>query len=138
MSDSEAHKNNDIVVVDDDTLTLELVKRNLRNTDLRLKCFDDEIRGLSYLRNHTTRILIVDQRMPRLDGLDLLQQLIETTDVVPIQMYLCSIVPLSDDICARAQLFGARPLLKDTLRSKEALLALLTKSYPKTVLDSGV
>ena len=125
MSDPLAEDADDIVVVDDDALTLELIRRNLRNTDLKLRCFTDELSALSYLQNHATRVLIVDQRMPRLDGLELLLRLAARGGSGAGRVYLCSATQLPERIRAGATKIGARMLSKDVLRSKTEFLELL-------------
>lgn len=127
MSAPLAEDADDIVVVDDDALTLELIRRSLRGTDLKLRCFTDELSALSYLESHATRVLIVDQRMPRLDGLELLLRLANGAGAGAGRVYLCSAVQLPERIRAGARKLGARMLSKDVFRSKTAFLELLDK-----------
>lgn len=127
MNESGDEHADDIVIVDDDLLTLELVERKLRDTNFNFRCFSDELSALAYLQNHTTRVLLIDHRMPRLDGVDLLQRLNDGNCVPVTRVYLCSAAVLPADVCAKAQQFGARPLLKDIFRSKKEFLELLAK-----------
>lgn len=115
----------DIVLVDDDLLTLEFAKRCLRNSDVRLRCFSDPLSALAYVQQHTPRVLLVDNRMPRLDGLQLLQILAEGSAAPMTTAFICSGVALPDDMLARAEELGARWLLKDELRSEADFLKLL-------------
>ncbi len=115
----------DIVLVDDDLLTLEFAKRSLRNSDVKLRCFSDPLSALAYLQQHTPRILLVDNRMPCLDGLQLLQILAEGSAAPVTNAFLCSGVALPGDVLARAEEIGARCLLKDALRSEADFLKLL-------------
>ncbi len=118
----------DFVMVDDDLLTLEFARRSLRSTDVRLRCFNDPLSALAHLQQHTPRVLLVDHRMPCLDGLELLQQLSDSSAVPAANIFLCSGVALPDAMHARAAALGARPLLKDALHSKADFLDLLTNA----------
>ena len=117
----------DMIIVDDDELTLELAKRRLRDSDIRLKCFNDEESALAYLRTHSSRVLMVDQRMPRMQGLEFLRRLSENTSFDMTRAYLCSTVELPKSICDAAREFGAHVLSKDVYRSKAGLLKLLDR-----------
>ncbi len=125
MSHSLPDRGADIVIVDDDLLTLEFAKRSLRGTAVKLSCFSDALHALDYLQQHTPRVLLVDHRMPCLDGLELLQQLTDSNAVLATSTFLCSGAALPAKLCARATELGAKPLLKDALRSKTDFLELL-------------
>lgn len=126
MNTAVAEPTDDIVIVDDDLLTLEFAKRSLRNSEVRLRCFSDPESALSFLQRHTPRVLLVDNRMPRLDGLQLLQTLAEGSAAPMTNAFLCSGVALPDAVLAQAEALGVRSLLKDALRSKTDFLNLLT------------
>lgn len=117
----------DFVVVDDDLLTLEFARRCLRNSDVKLSCFSDPLSALAYLQQHTPRVLLVDNRMPRLDGLQLLQTLAESSAAAVTNAFLCSGVVLPADMLAEAEGLGARWLSKDALRSEADYLKLLPR-----------
>ncbi len=112
-------------MVDDDLLTLEFAGRSLRKTEVRLSCFSDALLALAYLQQHTPRVLLVDYRMPCLDGLELLQKLADSGAEQAPSIFLCSGVGLPDDVRVRAAALGAEMLLKDALHSKSDFLKLL-------------
>lgn len=116
---------NDIVVIDDDELTLEMLKRRLRNTPVRLQCFTDSQEAMEYLRNNGSDLLLVDHCMPRQSGLEVLQELASVMDFGEMRAFLCSAATLPGEISAQARSLGAATLSKDMYRDKSALLQLL-------------
>ena len=116
----------DLVVVDDDELTLELLGRRLRNTTVRLQCFTDGGRAIRYLRDHESDVLLVDHRMPKQSGLEVLRELAGSSGLQSTRAYLCSAVELPADIAAEAHTLGAATLSKDLYRSTSDLLELLS------------
>ena len=111
-----------LVVIDDDLLMHELVDRRLRDIPCEVVYFGDALKGLKYLRQEKPDTLIVDQKMPRLDGLDLLREL---GDAKPSQVFIASSVPLPRTIQAVAKSCGAEFIAKDSLIEKDFLADLL-------------
>ena len=116
---------NDIVVVDDDSLTLDLLKRRLRNSPVRLQCFTDGQEAVQYLSSHSSDLLLVDHRMPQQSGLDVLRELAGLTGFEFTRAYLCSAVELPAEILAEARALGVRTLSKELYRDTRGLLSLL-------------
>ncbi len=115
----------DFVIVDDDSLVLEMVTRKLKRSNVGLKCFADPELALDYLESHATRVLIVDQRMPRMDGLEMLLRLAERRWDSVGNVFLCSCIALSRENSGLANSVGAIELSKDVLRSESEMLELL-------------
>ena len=122
---------NDIVIVDDDALTLEYIKRVLRSSNFDVRYFTDELEALSYLENHKTRVLIIDHRMPRLDGLDLLLRLIDGGGIAADNVYLCSAAEPPKHVREKAREYGAELLSKDVFREKAKFLELISHTSLK-------
>lgn len=127
MTESESTDACDVVIVDDDDLTLELFRRMLRNTKLQFQCFSSGDQALAYLSANSSRIIFVDERMPRMQGLELLQRLTSGAMNLKSRMYLCSAIQLSEETCAAAKLLGAATLTKDIYRDKQGLLNLIAR-----------
>ena len=108
---SQAH----IVVIDDDVVHLELVKLRLRDIECEAAYFDNELDGLAYLRRNRPDILVVDQCMPRLNGIDLLSAL---EPAFADQVFLVSGGPISSEIERLVRACGAISLSKDELLEK--------------------
>lgn len=113
-----------VVVVDDDELTLEMVRRSFRQTPVQLLCFAHELEALDYLQEYSPDLILIDHRMPKLDGLQLLSQLVKLDALRPSSAYLCSSVMLPDAVRVEALRLGVRPLLKDVYRDKDTLLMM--------------
>lgn len=125
VNSSQQTHSTDIVVVDDDELLLELVSRLVRKTDYRLCLFSDESEALEFLREHSTNVLFVDHRMPRIDGLELLALLADQGNLSARQVYLCSAVELPESVCESAARLGAEAISKDVFSDRIAFLASL-------------
>ena len=67
----------DLVVVDDDSLTLEIVALNLRKTSVCHELFQDPEQAMQYLITTMPGILIVDFYMPTINGVEFLDALCE-------------------------------------------------------------
>lgn len=79
-----------IFVVDDDDKTLKNIKKLLNNPSYHIVVFSNPIRVLEALRSNPCDLLISDQRMPEMSGLDLLhnvQQQSPATDIILISGY---------------------------------------------------
>lgn len=116
----------DLVVVDDDEILLELIERQARKGSYRLQCFSNPLEALDYLRQSSPRVLVLDQRMPQLDGIELLRALAGTGQRERLATYLSSAADLPAEMLSEAALLGAQPLAKDHWRSRTALAQLMT------------
>ena len=135
MNNAVTETSCDVVIVDDDELTLEYLRRLWRNVDCKVLYFTDSMRALSFLQNHIAPILILDYRMPRLDGLELLKRLFDTNSLGDSQIYLCSAVELPRAIGAEAKSIGAKLILKETLRDKALLQKLIDTNRKNLVIQ---
>lgn len=103
-----------LVVLDDDTIIIELFKRKCRRSNFQCKGFTDPDDALSFVSQHDVSLLFIDYNMPRTTGLEVLA-LIEQLPRAVARKYLCSSASLPGDISARAKSLGAETLLKDHL-----------------------
>lgn len=115
----------DLVIVDDDELTLESVLRQFTDESDRLRCFADEQLALEYLKGHEPRVLIVDQRMPSVNGIDFVRELRHCGALTGARVYLASAVDPDDGLRRAARSLDASWLPKDVFRDREALHRLL-------------
>lgn len=111
-----------LVVIDDDVLTHELVDRRLRDVPCEVAYFSDALKGLEYLKQERPDTLIVNQKMPRLNGLDLLREL---GDARPCQIFIASSGVLPRTMLAVAKSCGAEFVAKDSLIQQRYLANLL-------------
>ena len=72
------------IVIDDEPIALEVVKRHAeRIPHLRLMAsFTNAFDGLSYLSQHQVDLIFLDINMPDISGLELLQSMEETPEVI--------------------------------------------------------
>jgi PleD family two-component response regulator len=115
----------DVVLIDDDKLTLEIVSWILKDTNIRFKLFADHQLALSYLLEVSPRLLIIDFFMPAINGLEFLHSLRKQVDLSKTQIYLCSAVTprLAED--ETAQPIDFELLEKQVICSKPELLAMV-------------
>lgn len=115
----------DLAIVDDDELTLKLLERVLRNSNCDARFFSTGELALDFLQNHHTRLLLIDNRMPGMSGLELLRKLSKLGTHVADTIYLCSATAMPEEVICKANDLGANVMLKDVYRNQTDLLALL-------------
>ncbi|OED39239.1 hypothetical protein AB833_17090 [Chromatiales bacterium (ex Bugula neritina AB1)] len=119
----------DIVIVDDDAMVLALVKRVLRNSIYTYRCFSVPDEAIEFLSKNQTKIIVVDYRMPKTDGLSVIesiQSVINKREMPAI--FLCSSIALPKSVQTIALSYGVIPLLKDRLMSKDCIEGLCIES----------
>lgn len=79
-----------IVVVDDDVLIIELLKRMLKNDKCDVVGFTDQTDCLSHLSNAQPNYLFVDMRMPKMNGLAFIQKMKSQNLCDTTKIFLCS------------------------------------------------
>lgn len=118
----------DLVVVDDDSLTLEIVAWICRGTNTRVKLFDDPQDALEHLRVDVPAILIADYYMPRHNGLEFLQHVVEHCELCTTDIYLCSAITPTQIQRDQLKKLGASYLDKAVICDKTALLSLINSN----------
>lgn len=115
----------DIVIVDDDKLTLEIASWILKDSNASHKLFSDHQWAMHYLKTATPQILIVDYYMPEVNGLEFFAKLEHQSDLTDTRLYLCSaILPESADLSITEALeIGL--LDKSVICGKKTLYALI-------------
>ena len=115
----------DVVLVDDDRLTLDIVSWNLRHSPVSYKFFQHPEQAMGYLACTTPRILIVDFYMPLINGMEFLEELSNKRDLGSCMIYLCSAVATSPQYVEKLHDIGATVLEKDQLCDKTGILKLV-------------
>ncbi len=80
----EKKKIHDVLVVDDDPLTLKLCQRFLEPENIRLRFVESPIDTLEELENHKPDLILLDYYMPYANGLDInrvIRQLYSTSEI---------------------------------------------------------
>ena len=104
----------------------EKIERNLRKSTWSAVCFGDPEEALTCLRRAAMPdLLIVDNRMPLMNGLDFIDRLGWAVSSMSSRVYLCSSVRPPFDICRLAEQIDVGILSKDVLLTRADLLLFL-------------
>ena len=115
-----------LVVIDDDAGICAIVQRHLRDTAWQVACFTSESEGLAYLACHEPDVLLVDIRMPRIDGDQILEELAAGNRLAPsTRVLVSSSVQPPRAIWQSFEKFAATFILKDVVASRPDFLAAL-------------
>jgi DNA-binding NtrC family response regulator len=79
-----------ILVVDDEPLMREFISETLRRKKFDVKTANDGVEALGVLESWTADLVISDMKMPKMDGMELLERLVRTypsLDVIMITAY---------------------------------------------------
>jgi DNA-binding NtrC family response regulator len=113
----------DIVLVDDDELVHEFAQRALRKSARMLTSFEDPLLARESLADATVQLLIVDTKMPGLDGITLIESIDrEHTGKV----ILCSAGKLDAAQRGRTRALGIVLVDKAELYDREHFIKLCT------------
>ena len=116
-----------LVVIDDEAAVCGIVRRNLQATGWQVECFENELEALEHLASHQPDVLLVDIRMPRIDGDQVLEELAAANRLFRhTRVLVSSSVPPPSAIWRKFERFAARFILKDVVVSKTDLLALIS------------
>lgn len=114
-----------LVCVDDDPLMLEFIERRLRDQRSRVRCFSEPTAAIEFLARHEVCTILVDQRMPMMDGIEFLEELAVTGCNAAARKVLCSAVLPDSGTRATAVALGAETLEKDRIRDRGTLEQML-------------
>lgn len=118
---------NELVLVDDDALTIEIVSWILKKGTHDSHLFTNTGEALSYLKLNTPRLLIVDFYMPEMTGLDFISDLYESTNLEHTKIYLCSAVRPPRDSVERFADMNVDMLDKQLICDRSKLTELLDR-----------
>ncbi len=117
--------NNELVMVDDDALTVEIVSWILSKGQHRSCLFTQADKALEYLKSQTPRLLIVDYYMPEMTGLEFISELHGSTDLSKTQVYLCSAVRPPNGTGELFEIMNVALLEKQHLCDRQKLTEML-------------
>lgn len=115
----------DILMIDNDELTRNLVERRACDSGLSIKAFATPEEFSRYLATHDAKILLIDQRMPKMNGDELLAQLINNQLTGNASSFLCTTILPDQVICNRIEAMGGEIIMKDIVYAKGGLSTLL-------------
>ena len=115
----------EIVVVDDDESFLFLIEDALQDSDWHIRSFCDADEALAYLETNQPAALLVDIRMPKMNGDEVLDQLAEKGRLEGVAVFASSSIEPPESIWCEFAKHGARFMTKQDVVEGRRLLDLL-------------
>jgi DNA-binding NtrC family response regulator len=128
-----------LAAIDDDPLSLELISEALAQNDLEILTFTDAAAGLEQVLRQHPQIVLVDLRMPKVSGMELLDRIIEAdpgTDVILITAHY-STESAVEAIRKGASDYLNKPLSIELLRERVGKLIDETRQRQRVVQLDG-
>ncbi|WP_292484915.1 PleD family two-component system response regulator [Methanohalobium sp.] len=72
-----------IIAIDDNLTNLKLIEKLLEDK-YNIKCFQDAMEALAYLKDHQADLILSDLMMPGMTGIDLLKQIHSQNLPIPL------------------------------------------------------
>lgn len=115
----------DLILLDDDKLTLEIVSWILKGSAISNHLFTDPGLAMDCLKNNTPRILVVDYYMPGINGVEFLEKCVADQNLTNTDKFLCtSTVPRGDSLSVMQQL-GVQLIEKQVICDRSTLFKLV-------------
>ncbi len=114
-----------IAAVDDDELVLAALERALRDTDWQLEPFLNCDLAIEHLTEHPPEVLLVDVRMPEMDGDELLDDLAQSGSLTGTRIFVMSGATPPASIWRPFEKHRACFIEKQKAMDRDTLLALL-------------
>jgi two-component system sensor histidine kinase/response regulator len=107
-----------ILVIDDDEVTLLMCRRILDKTGYEVETFDNGAQGIQRLREAPAQVLLVDLKMPQMDGLQVIEQVraFDPSAVIVLITGYATIPAAVDAMKAGAYDFLPKPFTPEELR----------------------
>jgi PAS domain S-box-containing protein len=109
-----------ILIIDDDEVDRATVKRSLRSAEVDAETFmaDSAAAGLKLIKEHTFDCLLIDFKLPDMDGLELLQEIRKINRIVPVLL----VTSYGDErVAAEAIKMGASDYISKSLLTPESV-----------------
>jgi len=124
------HNFNTILVIDDDQIILELMTDILNFGGYHVICTDNGVAGLEKLKKENIDLVLLDLRMPGLDGIQVLKQIIKNN---PNQLVIMISGHGSIENAVEATKNGAYDFLEKPMEAQRVLLTV-KNALEKTLL----
>ena len=109
-----------VLFVDDEVNILKALQRLLRSEDMNVLCASRAAEALDLLEKHSTQVVVTDQRMPEMSGVDFLAQVRERQpDVVRMMLTGYTEMKVAVDAINRGEIYRliTKPWNDDELRA---------------------
>lgn len=107
--------------MDDDEFTIELISRLLHADACQVSGFTNPKVCLSYLTDVVPAFLFVDMKMPRMNGLEFIEDLKRRGSDHKTKIYLCSGAHPPRQVCSLLSAMDVEFILKDNMCNKDWL-----------------
>jgi DNA-binding NtrC family response regulator len=130
-----------LIVIDDDQSAIELIQAALEPRLIHVVGFTNPIRGLEHIAHYRPEVTLLDQNMPELSGLEVLDQI---TQVAPGTDVILVTADYSTETAVRAIQMGAsdywtKPLDLERLRDRiDTWLDDRRKTQQRLILDGNL
>jgi CheY-like chemotaxis protein len=117
----------DVLIVDDDESTRHMVGVIVRHRipNIRIQSAEDGLEGLKKVKAFRPRILWTGVKMPRMDGLELIELIRQDPVLQNIKIILCTGCYTMEDVKTRARELGVDKLLPKPFKVEEALSVIV-------------
>ena len=109
-----------VLFVDDEVNILKALQRLLRSEDMNVLCATRAVEALDLLEKHPTQVVVTDQRMPEMSGVDLLSHVRERQpDIVRMMLTGYTEMKVAVDAINRGEIYRliTKPWNDDELRA---------------------
>lgn len=134
---AERFKNSTFLVVDDNDIEREIVGDLLRSWEINPLLCDNGASAIEILKNKRVDYLLVDWKMPEIDGLDVIESIMDTQSIPKIVMISAS---LKEELSEAAKLRGIMPdaILHKPITSSMLLETLIDKDEAMSIAEIAV
>ena len=107
-----------ILVIDDDEVTLLTCRRILEKANYEVETFDNGLQGIQRFREAPAQVLLVDLKMPQMDGLQIIEQVraFDPRAIIVLITGYATIAAAVDAMKAGAYDFLPKPFTPEELR----------------------
>ncbi|MFI5339492.1 MAG: sensor histidine kinase [Candidatus Methylomirabilales bacterium] len=112
------HEARRILVIDDDEVTLLMSRRILEKANYEVETFDNALQGIQRFKEVPAQVLLVDLKMPQLDGLQVIEQVraFDPHAIIVLITGYATIAAAVDAMKAGAYDFLPKPFTPEELR----------------------
>ena len=105
----------ELVVIDDDEAFRYSIQRRARKSDWKVIGFEQEEEAIDYLKNSQPEMLVVDIRMPRLEGHEVLELIFKNQQSMRADIVVTSSLKPPEEIWQNYQAYNPKFILKSDI-----------------------
>ncbi|MFC1711706.1 PleD family two-component system response regulator [Patescibacteria group bacterium] len=115
-----------VLIIEDDALIAKVYKTRLEKDGHTVITADDGEKGLQAVKNEAPEVILLDIMMPKISGLDLLEQLKSNTATAKIPVLVYSNLARLEEV-EKAKKLGAEEFLSKSSLSPQQVVAKIEK-----------